>query len=170
MTGWVALLRGVNVGGNNKLPMDRLKAIGEAAGFANVRTYIASGNLVFASDESEDAIRAKLDRLIEQEAGKKLGLLVRSAEELADVAERNPFADQPGNRVVAFFVNGQPTLDGMRHQADEVPKPGKREIFIHYPSGQARSKLMIPAMKDGTARNMNTVAKLAELAKEAAEA
>lgn len=169
MKGWVALLRGVNVGGNNKLPMERLKAIGEAAGFANVRTYIASGNLVFASDESEEAIRAKLDRLIEQEAGKKLGVLVRSAAEMGDVAKRNPFADQPGNRVVAFFVEGKPTLDGMRHQADEVPKPGKREIFIHYPSGQARSKLMIPAMKDGTARNMNTVAKLAEMAKEAGE-
>jgi uncharacterized protein (DUF1697 family) len=169
MTAWVALLRGVNVGGNNKLPMERLTAIGEKAGFTNVRTYIASGNLVFASDKSEDAIRAKLDRLIEQEAGKKLGVVVRSAEEMADTARRNPFADQPGNRVVAIFADGELSLDGIRHQADEVPKLGKREIFVHYPTGQADTKLVIPAAKDGTARNMNTVAKLAEMAK-AAEA
>jgi uncharacterized protein (DUF1697 family) len=147
--------------------MERLKAIGEQAGFANVRTYIASGNLVFASDKSEDAIREKLDALIEAEAGKKLGVVVRSAEEMAAAVERNPFADQPGNRVVAMFADGKLSLEGVKHQADEVLKLGKREIFVHYPTGQADTRLVIPAAKDGTGRNMNTVAKLAELAKAA---
>lgn len=167
MTGWVGLLRGVNVGGNNRLPMERLRAIGEQAGFAKVRTYIASGNLVFASDEFEDAIRATLDRLIEQEAGKKLGVVVRSAAEMAAVAANNPFADQPGNRVVAIFADGELSLEGMRNQRSERVELGKRAIYVHYPEGQADTKLVIPALRDGTARNMNTVAKLAELALEA---
>ena len=168
MTGWVALLRGVNVGGNNKLPMERLRAIGEQAGFANVRTYIASGNLVFASNESEDAIRATLDRLIGEEVGRKLGVVVRSAEAMAEVATNNPFAYQPGNRVVAIFADGELSLDGMRNQRSERVELGKRAIYVHYPEGQADTKLAIPAVKDGTARNMNTVAKLDELAREAA--
>jgi len=166
-TGWVALLRGVNVGGV-KVEMARLKALGEAAGFSNVRTFIASGNLVFASDAGEAAIKATLEAAIEAEFGRKIGVLVRSADELADVLERNPFAAHPGNYTVAIFVDTEPSLDGVRHQADEELKIGKRAIYGYYPSGQGRSKLVIPAAKAGTARNMNTVAKLAEMAKEAA--
>jgi uncharacterized protein (DUF1697 family) len=167
MTGRVALLRGVNVGGNHKLPMERLKAIGEEAGFANVRTYIASGNLVFASGASEAECRERVEGLIEQEFGKKLGVLVRSAAELAQVAKANPFADCPGNRVVAIFADGPLSLDGVKGQAGERIELGERVVYVHYPDGQADTKLVIPAAKNGTARNMNTVAKLAELAREA---
>jgi uncharacterized protein (DUF1697 family) len=169
MTGWVALLRAVNVGGTTKLPMDRLKAFGEKAGFAHVRTYIASGNLVFAGGDGEDAIRERLDALIEAEYGRRLGVVVRSAEEMAKVAARNPFAEHPANRVLALFADGPLSLDGLRHQGDEQLALGEREIFVHYPSGQGRSRLVIPAAREGTARNMNTVAKLAEMAKEAGE-
>lgn len=163
MTGKVALLRGVNVGGN-KLEMALLKSIGEKAGFANVRTYIASGNLVFASGESEAACRERLDKLIESEFGKRLDLVVRGAAEMARIAKSNPFADCPGNRVVAIFVDGPLSLDGVRHQASERIELGERAIYVHYPDGQADTKLVIPAAKHGTARNMNTVAKLAGLA------
>ena len=167
MTGFVALLRAVNVGGNNKLPMELLKALGEQAGFANVRTYIASGNLVFASDASEAECRARLEGQIEAEVGKPLGVLVRSAEELARLAAANPFADQPGNRVIAIFTDGPLSLDGVRNCASERLELGARAIYVHYPDGQGQSKLVVPAAKQGTARNMNTVAKLAELATEA---
>jgi len=166
--GQVALLRGVNVGGNHKLPMERLKAIGEDAGFANVRTYIASGNLVFASADSEAECRERVEGLIEQEFGKKLGVLVRGAAELAQVAKANPFADCPGNRVVAIFVDGPLSLDGIKGRASERVELGERAIYVHYPDGQADTKLAIPAARAGTARNMNTVAKLAELAAAAA--
>jgi uncharacterized protein (DUF1697 family) len=164
VTGRVALLRGVNVGGNHKLPMERLKAIGEEAGFANVRTYIASGNLVFASGESEAVCRERVDGLIEREFGKKIGIMVRSEAELARVAKANPFADCPGNRVVAIFIDGPLSLDGIKGQTVERVELGERAIYVHYPDGQADTKLAIPAAKAGTARNMNTVAKLAELA------
>src|SRR3569833_797377 len=166
MTGRVALLRGVNVGGN-KLEMALLKSIGEKAGFENVRTYIASGNLVFASGDGEAICRERVESLIEQEFGKKLGMMVRSAAELAQVAKANPFADCPGNRVVAIFVDGPLSLEGVKGQKCERSELGERAIYVHYPDGQADTKLVIPAAKHGTARNMNTVAKLAELAKEA---
>ena len=162
-SGSVALLRGMNVGGVT-LPMPRLKELGEEAGLHSVRTYIASGNLIFASYEGEDAIRARLEQLIERELGRRIAVTVRTAGELADVLAANPFAQHPGNRTVAIFVDGPPTLDGLRHQADEQLELGKRAIYAWYPSGQAKTKLVIPAAKDGTARNMNTVAKLAELA------
>lgn len=168
MQGWVALLRGVNVGGNNQLPMATLKAIGEQAGLANVRTYIASGNLVFSSDKREDEIRSTLEQLIEAECGKRLGVVVRSADEMAMIAANNPFADQPGNRVVAIFADGELLLEGARNQQNERLGLGSRAIYVHYPDGQANTKLVIPSAKDGTARNMNTVAKLAELAMAAA--
>ena len=101
--------------------------------------------------------------------GAKVGVMIRSAAELAAVTKANPFADQPGNRVVAFFLDDAPPKDfaaAATNVADERLALGTREIYVHYPSGQGQSKLRIPAAKDGTARNMNTVARLAELAKE----
>ena len=167
MGSWVALLRGVNVGGNNKLPMKILRALAEGEGFGDVRTYIASGNLVFVSDLGEAEIRQKLETAIEREYGKRLGVIVRGGAEIADALARNPFSDMPGNKVVAIFTDGEVSAEGLRHQVDEEVIAGKREIFAWYPSGQGRSRLGIPAGKDGTARNMNTVAKLAEMAAEA---
>ena len=167
MTAYVALLRAVNVGGTGKLPMTELKAMCEAAGFDQVRTYIASGNVVFTSDLSEDQVRAAIETLLEAYAGKPVGVLVRTATEMADTLARNPFADKPGNRTVALFVDGllpPDALDAARNVKDEQMRLGKREIFIFYDDGMADSRLVIPAGKAGTARNMKTVAKLAEMA------
>lgn len=85
------------------------------------------------------------------------------------VAAANPFADQPGNKVVAIFLDEAPpndALDQAKNVASERMALGKREIYVHYPDGQGPSKLQIPAASKGTARNMNTVAKLAELSRE----
>lgn len=164
MTGWVALLRAVNVGGNNKIPMAELAALATRLGLGQARTYIASGNLIFASERGEDELRAMLEDAIAAEWGKAIGVLVRSAAELADLAARNPWPDRPGNRVVTLFTDAPPTLEGVRHQAGEMLMLGQREIFIDYGDGMASSKLVVPATRTGTARNMNTVVKLAELA------
>jgi len=167
MTAYVALLRAVNVGGTGKLPMTELKAMCEAAGFNQVRTYIASGNVVFTSDLPEDRVRAAIEAPLEAYAGKSVGVLVRTAAEMADTLARNPFADKPGNRTVALFVDGPvppDALDAARNVKDEQMRLGKREIYIFYADGMADSRLVIPAAKAGTARNMNTVAKLAEMA------
>ncbi len=167
MGSWVALLRGVNVGGNNRLSMDQLRALGERSGFGHVQTYIASGNLVFTADGEEADLRDRLDNLIEQDVGKRLGVILRGAGELAELVTNNPFPDAPGNKVVAILCDDPLSLDGVKHQADEELTLANRAIYVFYPSGQGRSRLVIPAIKQGTARNMNTLAKLAEMAVEA---
>jgi len=167
VTSFVALLRAVNVGGR-QLKMDELKRIAGELRLENPRTFIASGNLLFASDKGEAVLKRELEAAIADHMGKPVGVMIRTAAEMAQAAQANPFADQPGNRVVAIFLDEVPAkdaLDPAKNVADEVMALGRREIYVHYPSGQGESKLSIPAAASGTARNMNSVAKLAELAK-----
>lgn len=168
MSAYVALLRAVNVGGTGKLPMSELKAMCEAAGFEKITTYIASGNVVFVSALSETRVRQALENRLAAYAGKPVGVLVRTAQEMAEVLKNNPFPDSKPNFTVAVFLDEQPgktALEGVRNRAeDETIALGKREIYVSYGSGMGRSKLAIPAAKEGTARNMNTIAKLAEMA------
>lgn len=166
MTTFVALLRAVNVGGTGKLPMTELKAMCEKLGFTKVRTYIASGNVLFESRKSESAVKAALEAALQKYAGKPVGVLVRTPAELAKVAAGNPFPKKPAKWTVAIFLEEPPpadTLSTLRGANGEEVRLGKREIYVHYGSGMARSKLRIPAAAAGTSRNMNTVAKLAEL-------
>jgi uncharacterized protein (DUF1697 family) len=169
MSSFVALLRAVNVGGTGKLPMSDLKEICDELGFAAVRTYIASGNVVFSSRKSEAAIKAALEKRLEAFARKPVGVLVRSAVEMAQVLADNPFPDAAPNRIMAVFLDRAPPSDalaGIRGQRDEQILLGRREIYIHYGVGMGTSKLVISAAKNGTARNMNTVATLARMAAE----
>ena len=167
MKAYVALLRAVNVGGTGKVPMSELTAMCQEAGLHKVRTYIASGNVVFSSDADEAEIKAKLEARLRAYAGKPVGVLIRSADEIAGVLARNPFSDKPGNRTVALFVDGPLPADALndaRGVQDELMRLGQREIYVFYGDGMAHSRLRIPAGDAGTARNMNTVAKLAEMA------
>jgi uncharacterized protein (DUF1697 family) len=167
MPAYIALLRAVNVGGTGKLPMAELKAMCEEEGFLAVRTYIASGNVVFTSKLKEKAVKAALEARLEAYAGKPVGVMVRTAAEMAAVLASNPFPDAPGNRVVTIFLDAAPPKGGLaeaRHVAGETMALGKREIYVHYDDGMASSKLVIPAAKAGTGRNINTVTKLAEMA------
>jgi uncharacterized protein (DUF1697 family) len=165
MTTYAALLRAVNVGGTGKLPMSELRAMCVSVGFSNVRTYIASGNVVFESKLSESSVKAKLERCLETYAGKPVGILIRTGAELAAVLANNPFSSAAPNRTVTIFLDAPPpadVLNGVSGQKTEEIALGTREIYVHYKDGIARSKLKIPAAGTGTARNMNTVAKLAE--------
>jgi uncharacterized protein (DUF1697 family) len=167
VTVFIALLRAVNVGGTGKLPMSHLKQMCEDLGFTAVRTYIASGNVVFASPKSEAAIKIALEGRLEAYAGKPVGVLVRTAAEMALVASDNPFPDAAPNRTVAVFLDRAPpadTLAAVRGRKDEQIGLGRREIYIHYGDGMAKSKLVVPAAKTGTARNINTVTVLAKMA------
>ena len=169
MAAWIALLRAVNVGGTGKLPMNELKAMCDELGFTSARTYIASGNVVFSSRKSEAAIKSALEKRLADYAGKPVGVLVRSAEEMAEVAAQNPFPKLAPSRTMALFLDHAPppdTLKTVRSQKDEKIGLGKREIYIHYGDGMGQSKLVMPAAKNGTARNMNTVAVLAKMAAE----
>jgi uncharacterized protein (DUF1697 family) len=167
MQAFIALLRAVNVGGTGKLPMTELKVICEACGFKSVRTYIASGNVVFQSSKTEAQVKAVLDVGLSAYFGKPVGVIVRTASEMAAVLADNPFPKMPGNCTVACFLDGPPPADTMKNATGRVREElrlGKREIYIYYPDNMGQSKLKFPAAKVGTARNMNTVAKLAEMA------
>ena len=167
MTKYVALLRAINVGGTGKLPMTDLKALCEDAGFAHVQTYIASGNVVFESAAPEPKVKAALEQRLQAYAGAPIGVVVRTAAEMAAILKANPFPKAAPSQAVAIFLDKPPPRDALDHAVhvnDEKMALGKREIFVHYGSGIGRSKLRIPAAKTGTMRNMNTIAKLAELA------
>jgi uncharacterized protein (DUF1697 family) len=169
VTSYVALLRGVNLMGGTTLRMAELKAIAERLGLESPRTFIASGNLLFASKKGEQGVKAALEDALRQHMSRDVGVMVRTASEVAAVSSANPFADEPGNKVVAIFLDEAPPADALKaakNVAEERMALGKREIYVHYPLGQGPSRLAIPAAARGTARNMNTVAKLAELAKE----
>jgi len=166
---FVALLRAVNVGGTGKLPMSDLKGLCKKAGFRNVRTYIASGNVVAERDGSEAEAKAALEAELRTYAGKPIGVIVRTGAEMARVVALNPFPDRAANLTAAIFLDRAPpsnALSEIKGQANEEVRLGAREIYVHYPDGMGRSKLRIPAARDGTARNMNTVAKLAAMAAE----
>lgn len=168
MTAYVALLRAVNVGGTGKLPMTVLTAMCEAEGFESVKTYIASGNVVFRTTRDEAAVKAALESRLLAFAGKPVGVLVRTAGEMIAVLAHNPFPDAAPNRATAIFLDSAPPvdlMDGVTHQRDERIAPGAREIYVTYGSGMDDSKLKIRAAAEGTARNMNTIAKLAEMAR-----
>ncbi len=167
MTAYIGLLRAINVGGTGKLPMTELKALCEAAGFTRVKTYIASGNVMFESELAEANAVAALDEKLNAYAGKPVGVLVRTAAEMAGVLDANPFPNAAPNHTVAIFLPRPPpadALNGVVASDGEQVRLGKREIYAYYPNGQGRSKLKIPAAKAGTARNISTVAKLAEMA------
>jgi uncharacterized protein (DUF1697 family) len=167
MPTYIALLRAVNVGGTGKLPMADLVTICVAAGLANVRTYIASGNAVFDSEAGAAEIKAALEQRLASHAGKPVGVIVRSAAEMAEVLARNPFPDAPPHWTVALFLDAAPpedTLERLKGQADERVHLGAREIYVAYGAGMARSRLKIPAAASGTARNLNTIAKLSQMA------
>jgi len=139
----------------------------ETAGFLNVKTYIASGNVVFNSRKSAASVKAALESGLEAYAGKRVPVLVRTEAEMAQVLANNPFPDAAPNRVLATFLDQPPpsdTVENVKGRKDEDIRLGAREIYVFYENGMGKSKLKIPAAKAGTARNMNTVAKLVELA------
>ncbi len=164
----VALLRAVNVGGTGKLPMAELRAMCEGLGFTDVRTYIASGNVVFRADGDAKAVKAALEAALATYAGKPVGVMVRCHDELIAVLASNPFSDAAGNRLLIVFLDEPPPPDALSCACNLVGERlalGKREIYIHYAAGMGDSKLKLPAAAIGTGRNLNTVTKLAEMSR-----
>lgn len=169
MTAYAALLRAVNVGGTGKLAMSDLVRLCEKAGFTGVRTYIQSGNVVFRAAAGEAAVRATLEKATAAKVGKPVGVLVRTGAELDAILAANPFPGAPPNRVIVFFLPAPPprsVLAGLAAPGGEELVLRGREIFVHYPNGQGTSKLKVPHADVGTGRNLNTVARIAEMVRE----
>jgi len=173
---YVALLRGINVGGKNLLPMKDLTAIFEGAGCADVRTYIQSGNVVFAAAPAEvQQVQADVGRVIAERFEYRIPIILRSAQELAKAARDNPFLRAKADLEalhVAFLLDapkpgGIALLEAKRSAPDEFVVKG-REIYLRLPNGVARTKLTNDAFDrtlatTSTVRNWRTVQKLVEL-------
>ena len=166
MTAYVALVRAVNVAGTGKLPKEELRAMGEACGFGQVRTFINSGNLLFVSDLAEAEVKARMEQAVSDHLGKPTPVYVRSSEQMADAVARDPFTDDHPSRRFAHFIDEKPTmkmLDEARDVQGERLALGPRLLYVSYGEGIGKSKLKLPAIKQGTARNINSVAKMADL-------
>ncbi len=177
MTTYVALLRAVNVGGNNRLPMAELRAALIADGFERVSTVLQSGNVLLHTTESEAAVSASVRNTIEAAFGLRIGVMVRSGSELAAIAVSNPFLTRAGTADPATlhvaFLAEQPTeaavatLDPNRSPPDAFAVNG-REVYISYPNGSGSSRLTLSYIEraldvQGTARNWRTVERLTAL-------
>lgn len=163
---WIALLRAVTVGGPGKLPMTDLRALCEDAGFTKIRTCIASGNVIFDRALDAATIKTLLQSSLIDYARKVVGVVLRIATEMVGVLSRNPFPHAAPNRAVVIFLDDAPranVLADISGAKNEVISLGAREIYFHYAEGARDSRLNIPAAKQGTARNLNTVAKLVEM-------
>jgi uncharacterized protein (DUF1697 family) len=163
MAKFIALLRAVNVGGTGKLAMADLKSICADAGFHRIETYIASGNVIFESKATASSVQSELESRLHDHAQRSIQVFVRTALELQQVFRANPFPKAEPRTTFVFFLRDKPPTDATAnalHRVDEELRAGNREIYVHYPRGMGQSKLVIPAAKGGTARNMNTIATL----------
>jgi uncharacterized protein (DUF1697 family) len=168
----IVLLRAVNVGGR-KLIMADLRAAAEHHGFANVSTYIQSGNLLLTSDLEEAVVESEIEALIEREFGLAATAIARTADRFARLAATNPFPEALPNRL-HLCLTKQPPRPGCaaaiqaRGQHGERAQIAGEAVWIDFPEGAGSSKLT-PAFLDKaagsplTARNWNTVQKLIEL-------
>ncbi len=172
MSSRIALLRGINVGGKHKLPMKELVRVMEAGGFSDVRTYIQSGNVVFRSSAGQANTLAPL---IEREFGFAPAVFLLTAAELRKAMEQNPFTAREGKHLHFFFFDCEPCsvdfalLDSLK-AASEDYRLLDRVLYLHAPEGIGRSKLVEKLSKafpgvTMTARNLNTVKMLAEMAR-----
>lgn len=168
MNRYLVFLRGVMPTGRTKVPMAEARAILSAAGYGKVRSYIATGNFLLDTAQTEAAVAQAVQTLIAEQLGPKLEVLVRSPEALSKVLADNPFPDGKPNQVLVTFLPKsvqEGFLDGVSTQGREQVMVAEREVYIHYPDGIGRSTLKLPkVVQSGTARNLNTLRKLLDMA------
>ncbi len=176
MTVWIALLRGVNVGGHRKVPMADLRRVVAALPATDVRTYVQSGNVVFGSPRRREAdVVAAVEGALAAEFGFPIDVIARSAADLAAVLTANPLLadDRDPARLHVTFLPRPPKAGAVdpglqRVGADEYVLVG-RDLYLYTPDGIGRSKL-VTVLSDrrlgvaGTARNWRTVTTLAAMA------
>ncbi len=174
----ISMLRGVNVGGHNKIKMDALKALYESLKFEAVETHIQSGNVIFRTKEKNiAALTKRIQDGIEKKFGFRPDVILRTASELRDVIARNPFAKRRNidpRSFLLIFLAGEPSAEARANLVkinmapDEVRIDGC-EVYAYYPNGLARPKVPWAKIErvlktSGTGRNWNSVNKLLEIA------
>jgi uncharacterized protein (DUF1697 family) len=176
MKSWIALFRGINVMGNNMLPMKDLAALLEGLGFREVRTYIQSGNAVFASAGTAASLTARIGARFERLLEFRPCVVLLEARELAQAIAKNPFPDGAADpkSLHLWFLEARPAaagvaaLEGLRAASERFAVRG-RVLYLHAPEGFGTSKLAARAEKTlgtrGTARNWRTVTTLHAMAR-----
>lgn len=176
MQTWIALLRGINVGGNNILPMKELRTLLERCGFTNVRTYIQSGNCVFEAVEADGAkLSAQIASTIKGKFGFEPTIMALTKTSLEDAIHANPYPqgeDDP--KSVHFFFLAAPAIRADMDALEQLRKPSEaftltdHVFYLHAPEGIGRSKLAAQAERKlstrTTARNYRSVIKIMDLA------
>lgn len=173
---WIGLFRGINVGGHNKLPMKDLKALMEAEGFSAVRTYIQSGNVVFRSPVSEAETTERIETRIEKTFGFRPPLFLVTAAHLEKLLAQNPFRDHDHKGKAQHFMFLKAPAASADLEALAALKDNGEDFaltdevfYLYAPDGIGRSKLAEKIGRyikaDMTARNLNTVETLLEMAK-----
>ena len=140
---FVALLRAVNVGGTGKLPMAELRGLCERLGFSRVRTYIASGNVLFEADGDEARVQTRLATALNEHAGKPIGVIIRTAAQLEEVIAANPHPECAPNLVHVAFLDRAPASDllaGVSGRIAEEITAGVREVYITTLRARARPR------------------------------
>jgi len=174
----ISMLRGVNVGGHNKIKMDALRALYESLKLKSPQTYLQSGNVVFLSEEKNlAALSQSIQDAIERNFGFRPDVVLRTSSELRHVIARNPFASrhgiEPSKLLVTFLAcdPGQPARDSLMKidtRGEELHARGS-ELYIYFPHGIGKTKLPWPLIDktlntSGTGRNWNSVTKMLEIA------
>jgi uncharacterized protein (DUF1697 family) len=173
---WVALLRGVNLGRDNKVPMAELRALLETAGYGSVRTYIASGNVLLDGPAKRAELGAALERLVADSFGVATTVILRKPRELAATVAAHPFGADTSETHIAF-LSARPAkaaaarLTGVDPGADRAVLAGA-DVYLRLPRGVHGSRLSVARLESllgvpATLRNWRTVAALAELAADA---
>jgi uncharacterized protein (DUF1697 family) len=178
MTVTICLLRGVNVGGHNKIPMAGLRELCGSLGLKDAQTLIQSGNVVFRTPARKlPKLAEEIAEAIERAFGFRPGVVLRTAAEWREAMARNPFEGREGvepGKLLVFFLASEPSEEG-RTKARAIPAhPDQmhmeaRELFVYFPNGMGKAKLSMAAVERamrvaGTGRNWNTVMKLMEMA------
>jgi uncharacterized protein (DUF1697 family) len=172
MTRHIALLRGINVGGHRKVPMAELRALASSAGFGDVRTYVASGNLVLSSDNQPATIETTLEQAIEARFGFAVDVVVRTAVQWADYLLDNPFETEGASEpnFVMLCIGKRPATDadlaGIRASASGRERAERRgdALWLYFADGSARSKMSLgPRAGVWTTRNLRSVRQIAAL-------
>ncbi len=174
MTVVVSLLRGVNVGGHNKIKMEALRRLYESLGLLNVQSHIQSGNVIFRTKEKDlDRLAKHIQDGIEKTFSIRSVVVLRTPAELSQVIAANPFRNRPDidpRKLHVSFLAAKPASASLEFDvAPEELKIVGRELYMYFPDGMGKSKLSMPKIEralktTGTARNWNTVTKLLELA------
>jgi uncharacterized protein (DUF1697 family) len=176
---YIALLRGINVGGRNKIAMGDLRSLCSDLGWSEVRSYIQSGNLVFRADNAGTGLEARLEHGIEREFGLTIPVIIRDHASWRAIMGSNPFpslSESEPNRVVLHLSKHLP-MDDAAEQLQERASLGERivrtgdAIWIHYAGGIGRSKITTAWLdrtvgSTVTARNWRTVVKIDQMAGE----